>query len=704
MTAKWWSGVYIGNAKPTARVTVHRPRIRLVRTPQNLFATLPFGGAQSAVRELPNVKDVKWDRSVDQDVATCTIRFFNTSPLPIGVAPTRDLDRPGHYTYNHGGTQYSGRWKHTVNEWSGMLMPDNVLRTFEGYGHAGAAVAPDLDPNLVQTGEWLIDEVDYSHEGEIVVTCRDNGRLLLEHIAFPPVVPFHAGRVSKDMPKGAYAYPVSFRGENPPPVENRTTVPVDPQRLNLRFRATSNAPYIGNAALYGHKPSDAFDSSDSTYWLSIGNHRPDQGYSFEWLEASVKRTSVSRVRFKSWKAPHTAYISLYVEGKGWTGKRKVPYDPNHPASAPNGADIPYHATARVTSTGWTEVTFPAVDKVTRVRVCLTDLRDSGLGPYRFRAGLRRFEAYSGASTRTEVERITYDVKNYNDYTDIVKLLCAWGGFYWQRGGAPRVQVTGTSIWSFPRDDTGAPTIRVGRVWGDFQQSGTAGPQEIPHTIFDKKPLMDGIAYVRDILGFIFFIDELGGAVFKAPNIYSVGNTLRTLAERSGARTTSMITLDERQTLMGVTAKVSGRNMRERTFVSNREGTVGHVAAGWNPNPIGMRRVGGWTDMHFDKPQEARVMAEMIALRQLFTYRTDRVTCPGFPAIQIDDQVRVFERVTNEGYIHYVKGISSNLSHETGEYTYDLDTHWLGERPFKKWAFDPALLSRETQAYLKGLHS
>jgi hypothetical protein len=34
------------------------------------------------------------------------------------------------------------------------------------------------------------------------------------------------------------------------------------------------------------------------------------------------------------------------------------------------------------------------------------------------------------------------------------------------------------------------------------------------------------------------------------------------------------------------------------------------------------------------------MADMISLRQLFTYRTDAVKIPANPAIQVDDQVRI----------------------------------------------------------------
>lgn len=705
MTARWHSGEYIGDTKPMARVTVHHPNVKLVRTPENLFATLPFGGG-SVPKELPNVRSVEWNRDTDSDVASATIAFYNTDPLPLGEAPTApsagELDRPGWYTYNRGSTAYSRRWGHEPNEWANMLMPDNVLRTFEGYGFDGGYI-PEKDPNLVQTGVWLIDDVEITTDGYIVCKCRDLGRLLLDQISFPPVTPFKSGFVTKDMPDGAYAYPVTFTGVNSDPIFNKVANP--PSRLPLKYHSNSNIPWTGrHSSVYGHSPQDAFDGDSSSWWLSIGNARPDQGYSFEWIQGSMKKQRLRRVRFRTRGSGYTCYLSVYVEGKGWQGNQMIPYDPNHPASAPNGADIRFVSAQGVASESWHEFNLgDGYANVTRVRLTFGGLWYSGAGTYKYRAGVRRFEVHGGS--RTTTEKTTFEDKNYDDYTDIVKLFCAWGGLYWPRDGTREgiVLSDGTQdSWPFKNNDR-AMTIKYGRVWGDFQQSGTAGPAPISADTFDKKPLMDGIAYVRDILGFIFHVDEYGGAVFKAPNIFAVGNTLRSLGQRSGERTTRMISLDERQVLIEAGVTLTSRNIRERTFVSTTNGLIGHIAKGWNPNSIGLRRVGGWTDQNFSTDEECQVMAEMIALRQLFTYRTDSVTIPGYPAIQIDDQVRIFERVSNEGYIHYVKGIQSRLDLESGEYSYTLDTHWLGERPFKKWAFDPERLSRETRRYLEGLY-
>src|SRR5690606_32042012 len=61
----------------------------------------------------------------------------------------------------------------------------------------------------------------------------------------------------------------------------------------------------------------------------------------------------------------------------------------------------------------------------------------------------------------------------------------------------------------------------------------------------------------------------------------------------------------------------------------------------------------------------------------FAQRRGQVTCLANPAIQVNDQVRIYERTTSETYIHYVRGISTSHDLDTGDYTMTLTTNWLG---------------------------
>jgi hypothetical protein len=290
----------------------------------------------------------------------------------------------------------------------------------------------------------------------------------------------------------------------------------------------------------------------------------------------------------------------------------------------------------------------------------------------------------------------------------VKWACAWGGWWWPPAetGQNFYKVNGPA--DDPNDNRRYLATRMaervlprGDIWGDFQLTGTAGEAELGMENFDKKPLLDMINYLRDMLGFVFFIDETGAAVWRMPNIFQLGNYLSPtyMGSPTRRRTDSIVTIDERDTLLSYSTTLSSENLRERIFVANSTGKYGTVIKGPTPVYTGFRRIAGWTDQHFESKRETRVMADMIAARQNFEYRRGQVRIPGYPAIQVDDQIRIFERVTNETYYHYVLGVSCSLDMQSGEYTYDLDTHWLGERPADAWVVKVNQLDQVTQAYL-----
>jgi hypothetical protein len=249
----------------------------------------------------------------------------------------------------------------------------------------------------------------------------------------------------------------------------------------------------------------------------------------------------------------------------------------------------------------------------------------------------------------------------------------------------------------------------GRVWGDLMRTGTTGVADLGVDMFDKKPMMDIINYVRDLVGFNFFIDESGGVVWRMPNLWEVGNYtspgyVAGAPEGRGryGRTSDIVTLSEDETLLSYETTLDSSNIRERIFVANAVGGIGTVIKGYNPFPVGFRRVAGWSDQNFKNKAETRVMAEMIAIRQMFSYRTGRATIPGYPGIQVDDQVRIVEKVTNETYYHYVMGIKSEINLEEGTWEYDLQTHWLGEDPDDLWVLKTEQLSNETKQYLAAI--
>lgn len=684
----WLSGDYSGSQRPMVRATIQRLSVLLKSYAEQQYSSVCFGQANVPL-ELPNIKDVKWQRSIDNGVATMTMTLYNTRPLPLGSSVLNgDLDQPGYYSPLRGANSASSRWPHTTNGWQDWLVPDRIIRTYEGYGF-NPAVAPEVDTHLYQSGTWRIDDVEFKTDQTIEITCRDVGSVLIDQIAFPPIVPF------------AY-YPLYF--EHFHQVDNPDIVTTSGGIFTPAFSRSSDYYYVGNASVAGHAQADAFDSSNSTYWLSIGNDKPRSPYSFEWIEGKFTSRTVTGVEFTPWSGPYKCYISVYAGGK-WQGDQTVPYDPNNPVSAPNHSDIRFVKALTVSKNTLTKVKLPkAYSGATKIRVTFTDLVNSGIGQFPYRAGMRTLRVSTLVSTThdggTHTEPKTTP-PGIADYTDIVKLFLAWAGFYWPKESTAGVFTysNGSTVANAaPTDDS---VLGHGRVWGDMEQTGTYPVAALGVEVWDKKPVMDCINYVRDIVGFISFVDEGGGFVFRSPNIWSVGNWIGGAGPNAG-RTSTIVTIDETQTLMNLSAKLSSRSIRERIFVANISGKIAAISAGHNPYPSGLRRVGGWTDQHFLTTAECQIMADLVALRQLFTYRTDRIQIPGNPAIQIDDQVRVYERVSEEGYLHYVTGISMNWSLETGKYTYDLDTHWLGDATFTNWTFNPTDLSAEAQKYLKSI--
>lgn len=682
-------GEFDGDNRAMTRVTIAKIHLGLYTVGQQTYSSVLFPSVSSDAFELPNLKSCKWDRSVDSETGTLTLELFNTAPLLPGTGPALDgsFDQLGYFTYNRGLTSYSQTaWGHTPNHWRDYLVPDRLLRVYQGYG-SDFTVFPENDTHMALMGCYLIDDVEYTADGTITVTARDVGRLLSDEIMFPPVVPFKQ-------------YPLKFSKKSTTP--GSPTGAISATWVRPSYDTDSGIPYVGlNGAQYGHHGTDAFDSQYSTYWLSIGNAQPAQGYSFEYIQGKFTARTLAAARAQVWGGPYRVYCSVKVGGV-WQGKAIVPYDPNNPVSAPNGANIPYVATAIVDLNGMAEFVFSkAYDNATAVRFTFTDLYNSGLGPYPYRAGVRTVEITSKV---TKVTGPSTTTGNYSDYSEIVKLLLAYGGFYWPQNGVQ--YLTGyphgtqhTEVFTFGADD---PYLVKGRVWGDIQMANVAGIADLGVDVWDKKTLLDGINYVRDILGFLFYVDEQGAAIFRSPNLFKLGNWQTDVNGTSTTRVSTYKTIRDDTAILSLRSKLSSRNLREKVFVGNVSGKIAAISNGRIPYPVNFRRVGGWTDQNFASASEVQIMADLITLRQLFSYRQNSIRIPADPSIQCDDQVQIIERTTGEAYLHYVRSISSSWDLQTGVWTYDLTTSWLGTDPSAEWAFKTTGLSAETQAYLAAL--
>lgn len=690
MSDAWVSGDFTGDQRPVTRVTIQVATMATYPVEDDVFSSVIFADGNRYAMELPNIRSCNWERGVDSDTASCTMEFWNTKPLVPGSLPDLDnnFDQLGIYTYNRGQSSYSqSTWGHAVNEWQDVLIPDRVIRTYQGYG-CDYTVVPELDPHLVLTGVWLIDDVTYTADGIITVECRDMARLLLDQIVLPPVIP-----TSK--------YPLSFEPYHE--VDNPDSTVVTGEWRYPTYRTSSNFPYIGDAFVIGGVGADTTDANDANKWVSVGNTYANGGGAYEWIEYVVPNDTVNAVKLKVWGGPYKVYLSIKL-GNVWQGALRIPYKPSEDEQTiKNGSDIFYVNTAIVPKEGEYIWSFNRHYNVTAYRLTFTNLYNSGIGyPYVYRAGLYHTQ-YAGIVS-TVVDNGTHQEGNFGDYCDIVKYFLACGGFYWPPSARQKLTTSGGTSNEWVVSPSGNdPYLGTGEVWGDIQMANTASQTALGVEIWDKKSLMDGINYVKDVLGYNFFVDEQGAAIFRSPNTFQLGNWNTNVNGLFSARTSAYIDIDDDQTLIGLRSTLSSRNAKEKVFVSNISGGFGAVVRGRMPYEVGFRRVGGWTDQNFASSDECRVMAELITIRQLFTYHRNSVRIPAYPKIQVDDQIRIHERTTGEQYYHYVSAISSSWEAETGVWTYDLTTSWLGSAPGPgTWAFDINELDPATQEYLQEL--
>ena len=97
------------------------------------------------------------------------------------------------------------------------------------------------------------------------------------------------------------------------------------------------------------------------------------------------------------------------------------------------------------------------------------------------------------------------------------------------------------------------------------------------------------------------------------------------------------------------------------------------------------------------PAEVQKFAFLVSLWIHWSYRKGKVKIPANPALDVDDQIRIYEAKTSETYIHYVLSNTPSLNMDTGVYTSDIETHWLGNGPESQWHIfvqdmPPALLA------------
>ena len=731
----WEQGNFTGSNKPHCRVVLSK---KPLKTSRDLFRSQLFGNQYNSDEwfEIPTVLIQQLNRNhrVGTDASSMTLTLNNADPISTGENldlnyaggtsyPTKrdlkEIGSPGALSYRRGlSSDGSGPnpWGHVPSNYVDAFLPNRLLWTYEGYGTDGADLPWD-DTNLVLTGTWLIDRVNIdAKSGTITLECRDLAKLLIEQRLYPPIVPLEN-------------YPVEFCTDQTEVVSVTSTVSSTTSapevtgpnvaKHSLEVWDSSAAPWYGtNANVYGHKASDAFDGDPSTFWISMRNSQPNADWSYEWLDGVCNGEPINRVEFRPWVGSYKVYVGVMVDGV-WQGNQRVPYNRNAEPAYPNTSDIPYVKSFNMPAgENWYKIDLGQTYNADKVRLVFTNLQWFGrISGGDYRAGVYEMKAYgfTPAGTTTTETEVEEDVTNFipgniTDYTDMVKLFVAWSGFYWPLGEDDPL---------FLKEEWGS---RGGRAWGDFFYSGAypVEPACIPSSYWDNKSVMDAINQIKETLGFVAYVDASGGFIWRPPNIWSNGNYV---AGVGWVGDQSIPIVAENNVLIDYGITVDDAALRsEIVVVSSDEPTIyGSFSPGYatgEESPASNEVLGNLTNdqinslqavtdtsllagqqrvmlvpdypfgQNLDDEEAARAEVEKFAyLTSLWihwSYRKGKVKIPCNPALDIDDQIRIYEAKTSETYIHYILGMSTTLNMQSGVYTADIETHWLGNGPNSIW--------------------
>lgn len=684
-------GPFVGEVRPTGRVTVdwdwQLTKTRLAGAGNWPTNKRPMRWYQLCddsqdEMELPPIKSISIDQSIDADAGTATIVFYNQR-MKGNLAPQHNLEElgePGYYTLARGlGPEANARWNQTFNEWCFAITPNTLLRTYQGYG--GRAEDMTIQEGveagyLVRTGVWFVDRVKIGTDGLVTMECRDAAKLLIDQMLYPPLVPktlypLHYNRWTYkwetftwqetrlvSVPGGTHDQPITI---------SHSTV----DHWYPKGATGSHLP--SGYTLHGHRAADSIDGNADTFALSVGNGSPGATFAADWWEYNVN-APVDTIYVHPWAGNYTMYVSIMENGVWINEAGSIPWDNgplygNQPYVADSKAGIPYVAQYGVPWETAQEYRLPRSYNAQKVRITFRNPTKSPWGPHYYRSGVREFRArYTSApSTQSVTETFSTDVLvrydgNYKDYADIVKDLLLWAGFL-----------------CFDPD---LPGNEAPHVHGNIETTGIYAEEDLPDDLFDKRPVIDPITELKETVGYITWVDQDGAFHFESPNWWQAGNF-----DEVGTHHDFIPEIDEKLHLTGYQMQVADDMIRSEIIIAeqmSREGPFGVVTRHEPHNETrgrsvlrGMVKPAMWSNGYFTSRREQQVMAELIALHIWFRVRQAQVEAQANPCIQINDQVRVYERITSTTFIHYVRGISTQMDCDTGQYTMNLTTHWLG---------------------------
>ena len=470
--------------------------------------------------EIPNVRQIDMNSSLDKDTADCTITVYNTLMEAKGSNSEQPdvLGQPGALGFNYASSaEARAIFGQTQNSWANVLVPNALLRTYEGYGGFEAdGITPKSitdavsDGNLAITGTWLIDTVTTGTNGMMSLKCRDMGKLLTDQTMYLPLIPerFYPLKYCRFL----YEFVPGSPAVDPIPPQNKTSVPL------TYVDSTMERWYPSAESLHGRRFDAIVDGNNKTESWSQGVVHPTRIFARAWWEVKAHGAQVGEVFINaSNNSFGTVWISV-KEGGDWQGDDDIPWDDANgdgrsdslglsQFAAKTDVDIPYVKRVHVGNKGkW--IKLPRVYNAQRIRITTNQSWYSPVGPWRYRATFQELKARAvdetieGIPGIPEVPDSTLQKDgNIRDWVDAVKDILLWSGFLFYEGPTPTL---------------GAD------VHGLIETSGNYPAECLNEDFFDKKSPMEVITEIKEVLGYIFFVDAEGAIRFHSPNWWSSG--------------------------------------------------------------------------------------------------------------------------------------------------------------------------------------
>lgn len=622
---RWSSGVHIGATQPTQRVMLrtgrfwrrnanwHGPEmdVKISGTPNKPWQAYwtPEPPAEE-YREIPNVREVRLEQSLDQNgitSATITIENIFYRPEAAGqhsikrgyMAPLRGYVGPGQAPLSDEQGEALAQ-----NEWFGLLGRESQVTVYQGYGDAE-----------IKAFTGLIDDVDTTSRPDVItITARDFGKILNDERLFG----WNKEPKVKD--------PVIFIDKDD--ADNITKVGSD-----------ANASSERNSA---HDAAKVLDGDGDTAWWSDWHTGPDNT---EYVEIRLPEGRYNDYYLNLDQFHSDVYVSLNPKTLSDDGPPTMNGDPITENVWAGGGDIPgsfgginyivhlndVNAGGKVRSLGDEY----RVGDNSLLRISLRGLPLMAIDPGRFGATVVALKARKRVLKEEAKERRWVRV---GDTSDVVRQILRWAGFK-----------------HFIVDQTGVSLPK--------QFVANRG-----------MTYMDVIQRMKDLAGFTFFISDptkgsnsIGVPVFRKSLIATDAAPVVTIDDNSLLNAIEVKQSDESLAyIIRVRGRVSSNGQRVGSSSEERIMFTYRPPWGYQINSGVIDKLGGvikhviYTDKMFKTKDDVKFGAYYIALQEALASMQATAQIAGNPGPQLDDHVGLLDLGT---------GVTSRLSIQSRSSTF-----------------------------------